>query len=65
MAIKRYKRVGTTMIERSKGPWVLWEDVKDKLLDDMPIGMKAEDINKARAEVKKDGERSDNVVDSR
>jgi len=51
MAIKRYKRVGTTMIERSKGPWVLWEDIKDWKPPDK--------------EVKKDGERSDNVVDSR
>ena len=47
MAIKRYKRVGTTMIERSKGPWVLWEDIKDWIPPPQ--------------EVKKDGNSSHNV----
>ena len=49
MAIKRYKRVGTTMIERSKGPWVLWEDIKDWKPPDK--------------EVKKDGKSSNDVND--
>ena len=51
MAIKRYKRVGTTMIERSKGPWVLWEDIKD--------------WKPPEKEVKKNETSSDDVVNRR
>jgi len=60
MALKRYKRVGTTMIERSKGEWVRWEDVKD-CINYAPRMVKPETIT----EVKKNGNSSDKLIDSK
>lgn len=57
MPLKRYKLIGTTMMERNKGEWVRWNDVKDRLTPDhipwpktkMTDEMKADNVLKGEA----------------